>query len=199
MRKGPFGIYVQLGEAEKGSKEKPKRQSLLRGMMPSEIDLDLALTLLSLPRPVGQHPESGDIIVAGVGRFGPYLKVGDRYVKLGQDDDVLSVGLNRAVTIIAEAPARRGAAKTTGKIIGEHPDDGKPIELRDGRYGPYVKYGKVNASLPGDMEPEALSLELAVELIAARTEKVTAKKAKKKMSKKSNGKKLRARERKPQG
>ena len=190
MRKGPFGIYVQLGEAEKGSKEKPKRQSLLRGMMPSEIDLDLALTLLSLPRPVGQHPESGDIIVAGVGRFGPYLKVGDRYVKLGQDDDVLSVGLNRAVTIIAEAPARRGAAKTTGKIIGEHPDDGKPIELRDGRYGPYVKYGKVNASLPGDMEPEALSLELAVELIAARTEKVAAKKAKKKMSKKSNGKKI---------
>ena len=85
--------------------------------MPSEIDLDLALTLLSLPRPVGQHPESGDIIVAGVGRFGPYLKVGDRYVKLGQDDDVLSVGLNRAVTIIAEAPARRGAAKTTGKIL----------------------------------------------------------------------------------
>ena len=190
MRKGPFGIYVQLGESEKGSKEKPKRQSLLRGMLPSEIDLDLALTLLSLPRPVGQHPESGDIIVAGVGRFGPYLKVGDRYVKLGQDDDVLSVGLNRAVTIIAEAPARRGAPKTTGKIIGEHPDDGKPIELRDGRYGPYVKHGKVNASLPGDMEPEALSLELAVELIAARTEKVAATKAKKKMSKKSNGKKI---------
>ncbi len=190
MRKGPFGIYVQLGEVEKGSKEKPKRQSLLRGMMPSEIDLDLALTLLSLPRPVGQHPESGDMIVAGVGRFGPYLKVGDRYVKLGQDDDVLSVGLNRAVTIIAEAPARRGAAKTTGKIIGEHPDDGRPIELRDGRYGPYVKYGKVNASLPGDMEPEALSLELAVELIAARTEKVATKKTKKKMPKKSNGKKI---------
>ena len=79
--------------------------------MPSEIDLDLALTLLSLPRPVGQHPESGDMIVAGVGRFGPYLKVGDRYVKLGQDDDVLSVGLNRAVTIIAAGIARRGAAK----------------------------------------------------------------------------------------
>ncbi|MEC8531326.1 MAG: type I DNA topoisomerase [Pseudomonadota bacterium] len=199
MRKGPFGIYVQLGEAEKGSKEKPKRQSLLRGMMPSEIDLDLALTLLSLPRPVGQHPESGDMIVAGVGRFGPYLKVGDRYVKLGQDDDVLSVGLNRAVTIIAEAPARRGAVKKTGKIIGEHPDDGKPIELRDGRYGPYVKYGKVNASLPGDMEPEALSLELAVELIAARTEKVAAKKTNKKMSKKSTGKKIKGKGKKNSG
>ena len=185
MRKGPFGVYVQLGEAEKGSKEKPKRQSLLRGMVPSDVDLELALTLLSLPRPVGPHPESGDMIVAGVGRFGPYLKVGDRYVKLGPDDDVLTVGLNRAVTIIAEAPARRGAAKTAGKVIGEHPDDGKPIELRDGRYGPYVKHGKINASLPRDMEPEALSLELAVELIAARAEKVGAKKAAKKKAKKA--------------
>ena len=193
MRKGPFGVYVQLGEAEKGSKEKPKRQSLLRGMVPSDVDLELALTLLSLPRPVGPHPESGDMIVAGVGRFGPYLKVGDRYVKLGNDDDVLTVGLNRAVTIIAEAPARRGTAKTAGKVIGEHPDDGKPIELRDGRYGPYVKHGKINASLPRDMEPEALSLELAIELIAARAEKVGAKKtAKKKKAKKAKGKKGKA-------
>ncbi|MAJ92216.1 MAG: type I DNA topoisomerase [Rhodospirillaceae bacterium TMED63] len=185
MRKGPFGVYVQLGEAEKGSKKKPKRQSLLRGMVPSDIDLELALTLLSLPRPVGPHPESGDMIVAGVGRFGPYLKVGDRYVKLGTDDDVLTVGLNRAVTIIAEAPARRGAAKTAGKVIGRHPEDGKPIELRDGRYGPYVKHGKINASLPRDLEPEALSLELAVEVIAARAEKVGAKKAAKKKAKKA--------------
>ena len=192
MRKGPFGVYVQLGEAEKGSMEKPKRQSLLRGMVPSDIDLELALTLLSLPRPVGPHPESGDMIVAGVGRFGPYLKVGDRYVKLGADDDVLTVGLNRAVTIIAEAPARRGAAKTSGKVIGEHPEDGKPIELRDGRYGPYVKHGKINASLPRDMEPEALSLELAVELIAARAEKVGAKNATKKKAKKAKGKKAKS-------
>ncbi|MGB0631348.1 MAG: topoisomerase C-terminal repeat-containing protein, partial [Alphaproteobacteria bacterium] len=87
------------------------------------------------------------------------------------------------------APARRGAAKTAGKVIGEHPDDGKPIELRDGRYGPYVKHGKINASLPRDMEPEALSLELAVELIAARAEKVGAKKAAKKKAKKAKGKK----------
>ena len=135
------------------------------------------------------------MIVAGVGRFGPYLKVGDRYVKLGTDDDVLTVGLNRAVTIIAEAPARRGAAKTAGKVIGKHPEDGKPIELRDGRYGPYVKHGKINASLPRDLEPEALSLELAVELIAARADKVGAKKvAKKKVkkAKKAKGKKAKS-------
>ena len=190
MRKGPFGVYVQLGEAEKGSKEKPKRQSLLRGMVPSDVDLELALQLLSLPRNVGAHPESGETILAGVGRFGPYLKVGDRYVKLGPDDEVLTLGLNRAVTIIAEAPTRRGGNRSTGKKIGDHPDDGKPIELRDGRYGPYVKHGKINASLPKDMEPESLSLELAVELIAARTEKVGAKKPakKKKKAKKAKGK-----------
>jgi DNA topoisomerase I len=183
MRKGPFGVYVQLGEAVKGSKEKPKRQSLLRDMVPSDIDLKLALALLSLPRPVGEHPESKDMILAGVGRFGPYLKVGDRYVKLKPDDDVLTLGLNRAVTIIAEAPAKRASAKSAGKKIGEHPDDGKPIELRDGQYGPYVKHGKINASLPKDMEPESLSLELAIELIAARAEKVGAKKAKSKKAK----------------
>ena len=111
-------------------------------------------------------------------------------VKLGPDDEVLTVGLNRAVTIIAEAPTRRGGNRATGKKIGDHPDDGKPIELRDGRYGPYVKHGKINASLPKDMEPESLSLELAVELIAARTEKVGAKKPakKKKKAKKAKGK-----------
>jgi DNA topoisomerase I len=129
------------------------------------------------------------MILAGVGRFGPYLKVGDRYVKLSADDDVLTLGLNRAVTIIAEAPAKR-AAKSAGKVIGDHPDDGKPIELCDGRYGPYVKHGKINASLPSDMEPESLSLELAVELIAARAEKVGSKpkKAKAKKVKKAKGK-----------
>ena len=200
LRKGPYGVYVQLGEAEKGSKTKPKRQSLLRGMSPSDIDLDLALALLSLPRLVGAHPETGDDILAGVGRFGPYLKVGDRYLKLGADDDVLTVGLNRAVTIIAEAPAQRGAPKTAGKVIGEHPDDGKPIELRAGRYGPYLKHGKTNASLPKDLEPDSLTLALAVELIAARAEKTGggAKKAKKgKTAKKASAKKKAATKKAP--
>ena len=191
MRKGPYGIYVQLGEAEKGSKQKPRRQSLLRGMTPSDVDLEVALKLLSLPREVGPHPESGEMILAGVGRFGPYLKMGDRYCKLGPDDDVLTVGLNRAVTVIAETPAR-GAPKTAGKTIGDHPDDGKPIELRAGRYGPYVKHGKINASLPKDMDPDSLTVELAVELIAARAEKAgvkgkAKKKAKKAASKKKSG------------
>jgi len=189
IRKGPFGVYVQLGEAEKGSKIKPNRQSLLNGMVPSDVDLELALALLSLPRPVGTHPENGEMIIAGVGRFGPYLKVGDRYVKLGLDDDILTLGLNRAVTIIAESPARKDRTKTAAKVIGEHPEDRKPVELRDGRYGPYVKHGRINASLPRDMEPEAISLELALELIALRKEKIGAKKGSKKKTKKTNSKK----------
>ena len=175
LRKGPYGMYVQLGEAKKGSKHKPKRQSLLKGMTPSDIDTKLALALLSLPRQVGNHPESNDIIMAGVGRFGPYLKVGERYVKLGEDDDVLTIGLNRAVTVIAETPVRSNKNNTKAKKIGDHPEDGKSIELREGRYGPYVKHGRINASLPKDVEPDSLTIETAVELLAARAEKLGAK------------------------
>ena len=144
-------------------------------MTPSDIDTKLALALLSLPRQVGNHPESNDIIMAGVGRFGPYLKVGERYVKLGEDDDVLTIGLNRAVTVIAETPVRSNKNNTKAKKIGDHPEDGKSIELREGRYGPYVKHGRINASLPKDVEPDSLTIETAVELLAARAEKVGAK------------------------
>ena len=172
MRKGPYGIYVQLGETVKGSKAKPKRQSLLAGMVPSDVDFKTALELLSLPRPVGLHPESGEMILAGVGRFGPYLKVSEKYLKLSADDDVLTIGLNRAVTIIAEAPAQRGRSKASGKKLGDHPDDGKPVELRDGRYGPYVKHGKINASIPKNVDPDTLTLDRALELIAVRLEKL---------------------------
>ena len=171
MRKGPYGVYVQLGEPKKGAKEKPKRQSLLPNMVPSDVGLDLALSLLSLPRTVGLHPDKGELILAGYGRFGPYLKCGSQYVKVGPDDDILTIGLNRAVAIIADAPARPVSNRLKGKIIGEHPDDGKAIELREGRYGPYIKHGKVNAALPKDVEPETLSLGIAVNLINARVAK----------------------------
>ena len=104
LRNGPYGPYVQLGEAAKGPK--PRRQSLLEGMSSDDVDLDRALSLLSLPRTVGKHPESGETILAGVGRYGPYLKIGSKFVRL-RDDDVLTIGLNRAVAIIADAPSAR--------------------------------------------------------------------------------------------
>ncbi len=175
LRKGPYGVYVQLGEAppkEKGKKAppKPKRASLLKGMRPSEITLGLALKLLSLPRELGTHPESGDPILAGVGRFGPYLKHGSAYTKLPAEDDVLTIGMNRAVEVIANAPKKRGSA-TAGKTIGEHPDDGKPVTVQNGRYGPYVKHGRINATLPKDMEMDSVTLEQAVELLAAKASK----------------------------
>jgi len=175
LRKGPYGVYVQLGEAppkEKGKKAppKPKRASLLKGMRPSEITLSLALKLLSLPRELGTHPESGDPILAGVGRFGPYLKHGSAYTKLPAEDDVLTIGMNRAVEVIANAP-KKGARASTGKAIGEHPDDGKPVTVQNGRYGPYVKHGRINATLPKDMEMDSVTLEQAVELLAAKAAK----------------------------
>ena len=169
LRNGPYGFYVQAGEAEKGRK-KPKRQSLMPGTQPADVDLAHALALLSLPRDVGEHPETGQMIVAGFGRYGPYLRHGDGYVRLGADDDVLSIGLNRAVAVCAEAP-KKGARQSSGTVIGDHPEDGKPVELRDGRYGPYVKHGRVNASLPSGADPGSVTLDQAVELLAARAAK----------------------------
>ena len=175
LRKGPFGLYVQLGEPE--GKEKPKRAGLLKGMDPLSVDLEVALKLLSLPREVGPHPEDGEMILAGIGRFGPYLKHGSAYSKLGPDDDVLTIGLNRAVTVIAESPKRSSRAKAL-KTLGEHPDDGKPVEIFEGRYGPYVKHGKTNASLPRSMSEESITMEEALELIAEKAAKGAKKKKK---------------------
>jgi DNA topoisomerase I len=177
LRKGPYGHYVQLGEnGEKPDKKdktaaKPKRVSLPRGLSPGDVDLDRALALLSLPREVGKHPETGETITAGIGRFGPYLKHGSAYKSLGADDDVLSIGLNRAVALLAEAKGggRRGA--TPGKLLGQHPADGQPVTLHEGRYGPYVKHGKLNATLPKSLPPEQASLAEAVRLLEERAAK----------------------------
>ena len=121
LRKGPFGFYVQLGEAKEG--EKPKRCSLPRQLSPSEVTLDQGIALLALPREIGKHPEGGEAITAGIGRYGPYIKHGKRYCSLKGDDDVLSIGLNRAVAVLAETPQRGGA--NAGTPIGEHPADGQ--------------------------------------------------------------------------
>ncbi|MEE2932930.1 MAG: type I DNA topoisomerase [Pseudomonadota bacterium] len=175
LRKGPYGFYVQLGdelEKEKGKKAppKPKRASVPRHMDPAALDLDAALGLLSLPREVGPHPETGRMITAGIGRFGPYIKHGSIYISL-KEDDVLSIGLNRAVTLFAEAPS------SGAREVGDHPRDGKPITIRKGRWGLYVKHGRVNASLPDTTEPDDLTIEQAVILLDDRAKKGPQKKA----------------------
>ena len=165
VRKGPYGAYVQLGDAEEGG-PKPKRASLPKGVSAATIDLEMALGLLALPREVGLHPETGDMITAGLGRFGPFLKMGGTYVSLKGDDDVLTVGLNRAVVLFADKPR-----KDPPKELGKHPTDGKPVVQKAGRWGPFVQHGKVMASLPKDMDKDSVTLEKALELIAAKSGK----------------------------
>src|SRR6266850_182425 len=170
LRNGPYGLYVQLGEPE--GKEKPKRQSLLKGMTPDEVTLEKALALLSLPRELGPHPDDGEQILAGVGRFGPYVKHGSKYKTIPTDESVLDIGMNRAVALLAEAKSvGRGRAAKPLRTVGNHPADEAPIELYDGRYGHYVKHGGINATVPRDLKPEELTLDQAVSLLAERAAK----------------------------
>jgi len=166
LRKGPYGLYVQLGQAEEG--KKPKRASLPKGLPPADVDLDRALALLALPREVGAHPESGEMITAGLGRYGPYVRLGNTYRSLEQGDDVLGIGLNRAVALLAEAPKRRGGAS---RELGSHPADDKPVTQGKGRYGPYVKHGPLFATIPRDQDPAEITLEEAVVLLTAQAGK----------------------------
>src|SRR5262249_46288488 len=177
LRSGRFGPYVQLGEAVNG--EKPKRSGLPKGVAPDDIDLDRALGLLALPREVGRHPEDGEPIVAGFGRFGPYVQHGKTYANLETGDDVLNIGLNRAVTRIAEKSAKGPRARrfgaTPGRMLGEHPDKGGPVVVKSGRYGPYVSHDGVNATLPSDMTHETVTLEQAIPLLTPRLAPAAAK------------------------
>ena len=194
LRVGRFGPYIQLGEQEKGSKEKPKRGGIPKTWKVEDVDLEKALLLLSLPRDVGPHPEDGEMITAALGRFGPFVKHGKTYANLATPDEVFEVGLNRAVTLIAEKKANpragRGQAKPL-KELGAHPETGDPVNVMDGRYGPYVKHQKTNATIPRGMEPEKVTLEEALVLIAEREKKKPTKKkaAKKKAAKKTTKKK----------
>ncbi len=173
LRSGRFGPYVQLGEAVDG--EKPKRASLPKTMTPETIDLDRALSLLSLPRDVGRHPEDGEPVRAGIGRFGPYVQHGKTYANLETVDDVFTIGLNRAVTLLAEKRAKGSRfhrfGADPGRTLGEHPTKGGPIVAKNGRYGPYVSHDGVNATLPREKTPETITLEEAAALIDARAER----------------------------
>jgi DNA topoisomerase I len=166
LKKGPFGQYVQLGAP--GGDGKPKRVALPRPLKAKAVDLGIALRLLDLPRELGRHPETGAPITAGVGRFGPYLKHGSTFKSLPADDDVLTIGLNRAVVLLAE-PAAEGRRRASEPLreLGPHPDGGT-VALYEGRYGPYVSHAGTFASLPKTADPATLSLEDAVRLLAER-------------------------------
>jgi DNA topoisomerase-1 len=170
MLQGRFGPYVQLGEAEEGSKGKPKRASLPKGMNPADVKLDFALQLLSLPRTLGNHPETGKEIQANAGRFGPYVVHDGDFRSLAKTDDVYTVDLARAMELISQPKGGRGqrAAIEPIRSLGAHPKDGEPVNLFEGRYGPYVKHGAVNASIPKGTGPDEVTLEQAVTLLAER-------------------------------
>ena len=174
LRSGRFGPYLQLGETVKDA-EKPKRAGLPKGVSPEDIDLARAISLLSLPRDVGPHPEDGEMIRAGIGRYGPYVQHGKTYANLESDEEVFTIGLNRAVTLIAEkiakGPRKGRFGADPGRALGEHPNKGGPIVAKKGRYGPYVSHDGVNATLPADKTPETVTLEEAVALIDARAER----------------------------
>ena len=188
VRTGRFGPYVQLGEAVDG--EKPKRGSIPKGDDPAAIDLARALQLLSLPREIGLHPETGKPILAGYGRYGPYIQHDGKYASLSTPEEVFEVGANRAIALLAEKAANRSPrGATVIKELGEHPEGGGKVQVLSGRYGPYVKHQKINATLPKDRDPEQMTMEEAVELIAARAAKGP---AKKKPAKKAAAKKMAA-------
>src|SRR6056297_1654955 len=174
LRSGRFGPYVQRGEVTEENK-KPPRASLPKGWSPDDMDLERALLLLNLPREIGPHPEDGEMIEAGIGRYGPFVKHGKLYANLKEVDDVFIIGMNRAVEELAAKAAKRGAGRGAAakplKELGEHPESGGPVNVMDGKYGPYVKWEKVNATLPKGTEPQDVTMDMAVQLIAEKAAK----------------------------
>jgi DNA topoisomerase-1 len=200
LRKGPYGLYVQRGEGAEGVK--PPRTSIPKGMDPEALDLARALELLSLPRLVGTHPDDGAPVEAGIGRFGPFVKHGKVFANIKDPEEVLTIGMNRAMEVLAQKTAR-GAGRTAVaalRELGEHPDGG-PVAVFSGRYGPYVKWEKVNATLPKEVTADAVTMEQALELIAAKRpakrKGAAAKKAPAKAAKKAPAKKTAARKTAP--
>ena len=166
IRDGRFGVYLQLGEGEK-----PKRSSLPKGLSPADVSLDTALALLSLPREVAKHPTSGDPILAGIGRYGPYVQHGKTYANIAPDEDILEIGANRAIDLIVAKESggggRFGRGATPGRVIGDHPEGG-PVSVKAGRFGAYVNHGKINATLPRGTDADKLTMEEALGLLAAK-------------------------------
>ena len=174
LRRGPYGVYIQRGEVldkkEQKKKPKPKRVALPKHFDPKTITLQSACQLLALPREIGEHPQTGKEVKAGIGRFGPFLLHDGAYTGLGEQDDVMSIGINRAVVVIAEGGS-------DGRVLGSHPQDAKPVVVKNGRFGFYIKHDGINASLPRVLDPEEISLEEALEVLAKKIAKVAKVKA----------------------
>lgn len=170
LKTGRFGPFVQRGEGKEA-----KRSSLPKGWRRDDITLEKALQLLSLPREIGPHPEDQEVITAGLGRYGPFVKHGNIYANLPDVEEVFSIGINRAVALIADKKNSKSGGRANGakvlKDLGNHPDEGDKIQVLDGRYGPYVKYKRVNATIPKNEKPEEITLERAIELIEAKKSK----------------------------
>ena len=190
LKAGPYGPYVQRGEDDQP--DKPKRVSLPKGMEPGDVTHDIAVELLKLPKTLGEHPETGKPIKAAIGRFGPYVQHQKTFASIPKEENVLTIELARALELIKKKDFKNRPLKS----LGEHPETGDPVDIFDGRYGPYVKHGKTNASLQGDQTPENLTLEEALKLLSDR-EAATGKTSKGKAKKKPKKKKAKAK--KPAG
>jgi DNA topoisomerase-1 len=174
LRDGRFGPFLQLGDGEK-----PKRSSLPKGTSPETVDLATALKLLALPREIARHPETGEPILAGIGRYGPYVQHGKTYANLGPEDDVLEIGGNRAIDLVVAKESSGGFRRAVdpGRALGEDAAGGRTIVVKAGRYGPYVTDGTTNATLPRSLAPETVTLDQALSLLASRREAGGSKKA----------------------
>ena len=199
VKTGPFGTYLQLGEdPSDDDAPKPKRCSVPKHIEPEDVTLDMAISYLALPRRLGQHPDTGNVVNAGLGRFGPYVttrKDGRQVFKsLTPEYDVLTVDLGTAIQLLAEVKPRGPAPPI--RELGKHPEDEEIIGVYEGRYGPYVKHGKIFASLPKDLEIEAVTLERALDLIAIKAAQKGVTTKKKKATKKKATKKKAAKKKK---
>jgi DNA topoisomerase I len=167
LLKGPYGFYAQLGQTPEDRTVKPKRAAWPKNIPAASADLDTALKLLALPRQLGLHPQTGKPIEASIGRFGPYLKHDGMFKSIPKADNVHDIALARAIQLLAE----KKAGGLGGRALGAHPDDGRSVVVHSGRYGPYVKHGKINATIPPAADPAKLTLKEAVELLAAKSAK----------------------------
>ena len=167
LMNGPYGPYLQLGLPVEGEKQKPKRVSIPKDIPLADVNIEIALKLIGLPREIGMHPETGKKIIANIGRFGPYVNHDGKFKSIPRSDSVFDINLDRAVELLAQANSGPAALRD----LGEHPADGGKVEIYSGRYGPYVQHGKLRATLPRSQTPEALTLEDAVELLAQKAAK----------------------------
>ena len=198
VKSGPYGPYVQMGEQQKDSDEKPKRSSIPKNLDPETLTLDDAVKLLALPRRLGHHPETNKVVAVGLGPFGPYVRHDGKYGNFdkklhtfesgGRKYSVFDVTLPVAIEMLAQKKTR--SAPEPLKDLGKHPEDGKPVQIFEGKYGPYVKHGKINATIPKDADPKDVSLNEAVKMLAEKAAKKGAKRgAKKKSTRKKAAKK----------